>query len=294
MPLNYFKWDQLEDVPPHLLDDSDRDVHERREAHAQHIAELDAKVACNDVLLARLRSLQRALASRLSAEVARLRTSPVGEGARGRGHKLEGVTAEWQRERDELEKEHARHVTMDDLHEGFESEYVPPKPGLAPVAGSGKGQAVPCGGYSRSHGLSSLQDDLRRAERARDLPLGRRGHEEEEAVAAGASPRVRDARVLLLVSPPNAGPPPPGTRYGFRLEGYGLLLLAAPLYVQAHAVVGPAAGRLEDYCVNNQYSHRATPTAQVRCSLHSIWHLRDLELDRLSALELLVTDMFPL
>jgi len=74
MPLNYSKWDQLE-----LSDDSDieghpnvdkkslirwkqRDIHEKREARNHRIAELEAEVACNDVLLTRLRAFQPQLA----------------------------------------------------------------------------------------------------------------------------------------------------------------------------------------------------------------------------------------
>ncbi|KAH9004917.1 Cdc37 N terminal kinase binding-domain-containing protein [Lactarius hatsudake] len=95
MPLNYSKWDQLK-----VSDDSDneghpnfdnisfirwklRDVHEKREARDHRIEQLGAQVACNDVLLARLRVLQPKLAqlgsSYFSSEADRLRTNPSPE-----------------------------------------------------------------------------------------------------------------------------------------------------------------------------------------------------------------------
>ncbi|KAH8113509.1 hsp90-like protein [Phellopilus nigrolimitatus] len=69
MPLNYSKWDALE-----LSDDSDieghpnvdhrslvnwkrRDIHEKRAMRNQKIADIKAEVACNDVLLPRLRTI---------------------------------------------------------------------------------------------------------------------------------------------------------------------------------------------------------------------------------------------
>ncbi|KAH9032201.1 hypothetical protein EDB84DRAFT_1270762 [Lactarius hengduanensis] len=112
MPLNHSKWDQLE-----ISDGSDieghpnvhknysfgrlfpcpkivvpistcrrwkqSDVHEKREARNHRIEQLGAEVACNDVLLARLRVLQPKLAqsgsSYFSSEVDRLRTNPSPE-----------------------------------------------------------------------------------------------------------------------------------------------------------------------------------------------------------------------
>ncbi|KAI0269766.1 hypothetical protein BC834DRAFT_967509 [Gloeopeniophorella convolvens] len=190
MPLNYSKWDQLE-----LSDDSDieghpnvdkkslirwkqRDIHEKRDVRNHRIAELDAEVACNDVLLARLRALQPELAAggapRFASEhpptnapapvtydamILRLLETIAQEAKERAGadadaiarlleerlafhaQKLGDVTAERRRERDELEKERTRHITMDDLHEGFESKYVPPKPEPALVAGASKGKA---------------------------------------------------------------------------------------------------------------------------------------------------------
>ncbi|KAF8501054.1 Cdc37 N terminal kinase binding-domain-containing protein [Russula emetica] len=200
MPLNYSKWDQLE-----LSDDSDieghpnvdkkslirwkqRDIHEKREARNHHISELEAEVACNDVLLTRLRAFQRELAqsgkSRFSSEVERLRTSPspdapktnapkqisydemilrllemiakearetagsdegkleklLEERLESHVEKLNDVTEERRKEKDALLKEKAKHITMDDLHDGFDSTYVPAKPEPPPVIGKGKGK----------------------------------------------------------------------------------------------------------------------------------------------------------
>ncbi|KAI9510589.1 Cdc37 N terminal kinase binding-domain-containing protein [Russula earlei] len=200
MPLNYSKWDQLE-----LSDDSDieghpnvdkkslirwkqRDIHEKRETRNHHIAELDAEIACNDVLLSRLRALQPELAqhgpSRFSSEVERLRTSPSPEAPQTNApkvvpydemilrlletianearqtagsdesrlpallqeqldfhvNKLSDVTRARRKERDALLEEKAKHITMDDLHDGFSSKYVPGKPEPAPVTGQGIGK----------------------------------------------------------------------------------------------------------------------------------------------------------
>ncbi|KAA1469909.1 hypothetical protein DENSPDRAFT_835596 [Dentipellis sp. KUC8613] len=208
MPLNYSKWDQLE-----LSDDSDieghpnvdkkslirwkqRDIHEKREARNHRIAELDAEISCNGVLLARLLALQAALAdagdasapARFSAEVERLRTAPspdapptnaptpvpydemvlklleaVAAEARGKAGddkdgaklgalladgvkfhvgKLGEVTEERRREMEELLKEKAKHITSEDLHEGFESKYIPPKPAPEPVIGKHKAKST--------------------------------------------------------------------------------------------------------------------------------------------------------
>jgi len=196
--LNYSKWDQLE-----LSDDSDieghpnvdkkslvrwkqRDIHEKREVRNQRIAELEAEVACNDVLLGRLRAFQPELAqsgkARFSFEVERLRTDPspdapktnaakaisydemilrlletiANEARESAGSdkdkleklleerldfhvkKLGDVTEERRKERDDLLQEKAKHITMDDLHDGFDSKYVPAKPEPDPVSGKGK------------------------------------------------------------------------------------------------------------------------------------------------------------
>ncbi|KAH8993498.1 Cdc37 N terminal kinase binding-domain-containing protein [Lactarius akahatsu] len=105
MPLNYSKWDQLEisdgsDIEGHPNVDKksfirsisslvrksmwkQSDVHEKREARNHRIEQLGAEVACNDVLLARLRILRPKLAqsgsSYFSSEVDRLRTNPSPE-----------------------------------------------------------------------------------------------------------------------------------------------------------------------------------------------------------------------
>ncbi|KAI0252376.1 Cdc37 N terminal kinase binding-domain-containing protein [Lactifluus subvellereus] len=198
MPLNYSKWDQLE-----LSDDSDieghpnvdkkslirwkqRDIHEKREARNHRITELEAEVACNDVLLTRLRAFRPQLAqsgpSRFSSEVERLHTNPspeapptkapnpvsydgmilrlletIAKEAQERAgsdqdkleklleerldvhlQKLSDVTEERRKERETLLKEKAKHITMDDLHDGFESKYVPAKPEPPLITGKGK------------------------------------------------------------------------------------------------------------------------------------------------------------
>ncbi|KAI9465565.1 Cdc37 N terminal kinase binding-domain-containing protein [Lactarius psammicola] len=48
-------------------------------------------------------------------------------------NKLSGITEERRKERDTLLKEKSKHITMDDLHEGFESKYVPARPEPTPV-----------------------------------------------------------------------------------------------------------------------------------------------------------------
>ncbi|KAI0283910.1 Cdc37 N terminal kinase binding-domain-containing protein [Russula aff. rugulosa BPL654] len=190
MPLNYSKWDQLE-----LSDDSDieghpnvdkkslirwkqRDIHEKREERNHHIAGLEAEVACNEVLLTRLRGFQTELAqsdkSRFSSEVERLRTNPSPDAPKTNApkqisydemilrlletianearetagsdqgklekvleerlefhvNKLSDVTEERRKEKDALLKEKSKHITMDDIHEGFESKYVLQSPNL--------------------------------------------------------------------------------------------------------------------------------------------------------------------
>ncbi|KAH9030667.1 Cdc37 N terminal kinase binding-domain-containing protein [Lactarius pseudohatsudake] len=96
MPLNYSKWDQLEvsddsDIEGHpnvdkisLIRDCQRDVHEKRGARNHRIEQLRAKVACNDVLPARLRDVEQPKlaqsgSSYFSSEVGRLRTNPSPE-----------------------------------------------------------------------------------------------------------------------------------------------------------------------------------------------------------------------
>ncbi|KAH9049985.1 Cdc37 N terminal kinase binding-domain-containing protein [Lactarius hengduanensis] len=193
MPLNYSKWDQLEvsddsDIEGHpnvdkksLIRWKQRDIHEKREVRNHRIEQLEAEVACNDVLLARLRALQPKLAQSgspyFSSEVDRLRTNPspeapptnaakpvpydemiltllqniAKEAQENAGsdtakldklleerldfhaNKLSSITEERRKERDTLLKEKSKLITMDDLHEGFESKYVPAKPEPAPV-----------------------------------------------------------------------------------------------------------------------------------------------------------------
>ena len=147
-----------------------RDIHEKREARNHRIAELEAEVACNDVLLGRLRAFQPELArsgkARFSSEVERLRADPtpdapktnapqpipydamilrlletIANEARERAGSDEGklekvleerldfhvkklgdVTEERRKERDDLVEERAKHITMDDLHDGFDSK----------------------------------------------------------------------------------------------------------------------------------------------------------------------------
>lgn len=149
-----------------------RDIHEKREARNQRIDQLEAEVACNNVLLTRLRAFQPKLAqsgsSYLSSEVDRLRTNPspeapptnaakpvpydemiltlfqtIAKEAREQAgsdtakldklleerldfhvNKLSDVTEERRKERETLLKEKSKHITMDDLHEGFESQVL--------------------------------------------------------------------------------------------------------------------------------------------------------------------------
>ena len=147
-----------------------RDIHEKREQRNHRIAELEAEVACNEVLLTRLRAFQPQLAqsgsSRLSSEVERLRKSPSPEAPKTNApravpydemilhlletianearetigsdqgkldktlverldfhvKKLSEVTEERRTEKDTLLNEKAKHITMDDLHDGFDSK----------------------------------------------------------------------------------------------------------------------------------------------------------------------------
>ena len=148
-----------------------RDIHEKREARNHRIAELEAEVACNEVLLTRIRAFQSQLAqsgasSRFSSEVERLRKSPSPEAPATNAaravpydemilrlletianearetagsdqaklentlkerlgfhvQKLSDVTEERRREKDELLMEKSKHITMDDLHDGFDSK----------------------------------------------------------------------------------------------------------------------------------------------------------------------------
>ncbi|KAH8989665.1 Cdc37 N terminal kinase binding-domain-containing protein [Lactarius hatsudake] len=202
MPLNYSKWDQLEvsddsDIEGHpnvdkksLIRWKQRDIHEKREARNRRIEQLGAEVACNDVLLARLRALQPKLAqsgsSYFSSEVDRLSANPSPEAPPTNAakpvpydemiltllksiakeaqetadsdtskldklleerldfhtKKLSDITEERRNERDTLVKEKSKQITMDDLHEGFESKYVPAKPEPAPVINKAKSKGA--------------------------------------------------------------------------------------------------------------------------------------------------------
>ncbi|KAF9485816.1 hsp90-like protein [Pholiota conissans] len=207
MPLNYSKWDQLE-----LSDDSDieghpnvdhkslvrmrqRQIHEQREMRKYNIKNLTAQIACNEVLLPRIKKIHADLSSPPSstpapayfnALVDQLQTNPspdcppgndatkieqtydgmllsllkmVGEKSKDKV-KEAGVLEADKEERlakdlvaemevhikqlgETIEKdkkdlaselaEQKKHITMDDLHEGFESHYVAPTPAPPPV-----------------------------------------------------------------------------------------------------------------------------------------------------------------
>jgi len=209
MPLNYSKWDNLE-----LSDDSDieghpnvdkkslirwkqRDIHEKREARKHKIGQLEAQVACNKVLLGRIKDIATALdepakaggappTAYFSSLVQRLETAPSkdcppGNDPSKREHtydgmllnllqrvtqdvkeKIKGLNLD-EKEKDarsgaelaaqmrwhveklaetivkdgeeaEREKEEQkRKITSEDIHEGFETHYVPPPPEPAPV-----------------------------------------------------------------------------------------------------------------------------------------------------------------
>ncbi|KAF7288542.1 Hsp90 co-chaperone Cdc37g [Mycena chlorophos] len=211
MPLNYSKWDKLE-----LSDDSDieehpnvdkrsmirwkqRDIHEKREARKYKIGQLEAQIACNNVLLPRIKEIATTLASDkldkprtvyFSSLVEQLEKNPskacppgndpskpehtydgmllsllhkVGDDAKN-AVKEAGVVADDEREErlgkalakgmadhavqlketidndektlaDEV-KEQKKHITTEDLHDGFSNKYVPPQPSPAalPIA----------------------------------------------------------------------------------------------------------------------------------------------------------------
>lgn len=99
MPLNYSKWDKIEisdssDIETHpnvdtLVDTKflilfcQRQIRNKRKARNHRIEQLRAEIACNDVLLVRLRALQSKLAQSGSScflsEIDRLRTNPSPE-----------------------------------------------------------------------------------------------------------------------------------------------------------------------------------------------------------------------
>ncbi|KAH9048894.1 Cdc37 N terminal kinase binding-domain-containing protein [Lactarius hengduanensis] len=194
MPLNYSKkWDKIEisdssDIETHPNVDTkslilfyQRQIRNKRKARNHRIEQLRAEIACNDVLLVRLRALQPKLAQSGSScflsEIDRLRTNPSPEAPPSdaakpvpydetiltllqaiakEAHentgsdtskldklleerldfhtdKLSSITEERRKERDALLKKKSEHITMDDLHVGLESKYVPAKPDPAPV-----------------------------------------------------------------------------------------------------------------------------------------------------------------
>ncbi|TCD66605.1 hsp90 co-chaperone Cdc37 [Steccherinum ochraceum] len=197
MPLNYSKWDNLE-----LSDDSDieghpnvdkkslvrwkqRDIHEKREQRRMRIAQLQADLACNDVLAPRIKQIKQDVEEKGSAHFSQLvekfKTQPspdrpptnapnqqtydemllslllgVWEDA-----KKEGIDKDSPRLNDTLvkglqthitrlaehqekmrkdlaveEEEQKKKITSDDMHDGFDSHYVPPKPAPPPIKGA--------------------------------------------------------------------------------------------------------------------------------------------------------------
>jgi len=194
MPLNYSKWDALE-----ISDDSDieghpnvdhkslvrwkqRDIHEKREARKHQMAQLQADIACNDVLEPRLRAIADEVASQgpahFSSLVERFRTSPapdkpptnapqqktydemllslmlgIWEEAKAAGvekddarlgdvlvdglkkhiTKLGEHQEGLKQELAKLEAESKKKITSDDIHDGWDSHYVPPQPAPAPL-----------------------------------------------------------------------------------------------------------------------------------------------------------------
>ncbi|KAF7299001.1 Hsp90 co-chaperone Cdc37g [Mycena indigotica] len=207
MPLNYSKWDQLE-----LSDDSDieehpnvdtkslirwkqRDIHEKREARKYKIAQLQAQIACNNILLPRVQEVAATLKSGtldkprtvyFSSLVEQLERNPSKDSPPGNDptkleqtydgmllsllHQVSGaaktavkeanVSADEREDRlgklltegiaehavqlkqtiDEDEKtvaaeikEQKKHITSDDLHDGFSNKYVPAKPAPEPL-----------------------------------------------------------------------------------------------------------------------------------------------------------------
>ncbi|TRM63813.1 Cdc37 N terminal kinase binding-domain-containing protein [Schizophyllum amplum] len=208
MPLNYSKWDALEisddsDIEGHpnvdkksLIRWKQRDIHEKREQRKAKIAYLKAQIACNNVILPRLKSLlaeydegaksmpgtkhfnntiQKMQASpskdcppgndpdkieqtydgmilSLLQQVADAALKKIKESTAATDSdkeeraakeihdalelhvkQLSEEIARHEKELVEEEKEQKKHITMDDIHEGFNTKYVPPKPVEAPA-----------------------------------------------------------------------------------------------------------------------------------------------------------------
>jgi hypothetical protein len=187
------------------------------------IVEIEAEVACNEVLLTRLHAFQPELAqsgkSRFSSEVERLRTNPspdapktnapkpvpydemilrlletiANEAREGAGSdegklekllqerlefhvkKLGDVTEERRMERDDLLKEKAKHITMDDIHDGFSSKVTCPSAVISSTQFTLKSSSV-CSskartspGYWRGKGKEYHQDDPYRGTQPRSI-----------------------------------------------------------------------------------------------------------------------------
>ncbi|KAH9936657.1 Cdc37 N terminal kinase binding-domain-containing protein [Fomitopsis serialis] len=197
MPLNYSKWDALE-----ISDDSDieghpnvdhkslvrwkqRDIHEKREVHRRRTAQLEADIACNDVLGPRLRTIADEVAAqgppRFSSLTEQFKASPspdkpptdapgqktyddmllslmlqvwdeikrsgmepddpkLGDaleaGLRKHIKQMGEHQAKLRKELEQLEEESKKKITSDDIHEGWESHYVPPQPAPPPIKGA--------------------------------------------------------------------------------------------------------------------------------------------------------------
>ncbi|KAK7048437.1 Hsp90 co-chaperone Cdc37g [Favolaschia claudopus] len=204
---SYKKWDQLEvsddsDIEGHpnvdkrsLIRWKQRDIHEKREQRKHKIDNLNAQIACNNVLYPRIQSILASLETPPSDKprtvyfnslVEKLETNPskdcppgndptkleqtydgmllsllrqVGDAAKVKV-KEAGVTEDQREEKlgqaladgmkehvvrlketidhdsanlaQEL-KEQKKHITSEDMHDGFSNKYVPPKPEPAPL-----------------------------------------------------------------------------------------------------------------------------------------------------------------
>ncbi|TFK27613.1 hypothetical protein FA15DRAFT_666285 [Coprinopsis marcescibilis] len=205
MPLNYSKWDNLEvsddsDIEGHpnvdkksLIRWKQRDIHEKREVRKHKIAHLEAQIACNNVLLPRIKEIADTLAKKESPTaywtnlIQQLDKQPSKDCPPGNDptkkeqtydgmllsllqrvsqdslEKVKGLGISVQSEKQarieqELEAEMRNHVkqlsgaiqedqkelvkevaeqkkkiTSEDIHEGFDSKYVPPKAEPPPV-----------------------------------------------------------------------------------------------------------------------------------------------------------------